>query len=68
MPRRGLALVEWPQSETRMTVCSENLHRLIVEQHLRHPGGCLRVVCVAERDARAGAGLAPSACHLMVAR
>jgi hypothetical protein len=34
----GLALVEWPQSETRMTVCSENLHRLIVEQRLRHPG------------------------------
>ncbi len=34
----GLTLVEWPQSETRMTVCSENLHRLVVEQRLRHPG------------------------------
>jgi len=34
----GLALVEWPQSETRMTVCSERLHGLVVEQRLRHPG------------------------------
>ena len=34
----GVPLVEWPQSETRMTLCSENLHRLIVEQRLRHPG------------------------------
>ena len=34
----GVELVEWPQSETRMTVCSENLHRLVVEQRIRHPG------------------------------
>ena len=34
----GVPLVEWPQSETRMTLCSENLHRLVVEQRLRHPG------------------------------
>jgi hypothetical protein len=33
-----LALVEWPQSETRMTRCSENLHRLIVGERLRQPG------------------------------
>jgi phage terminase large subunit-like protein len=34
----GLQLTEWPQSETRMTICSENLHRLIVEGRLQHPG------------------------------
>jgi len=34
----GLTLVSWGQSETRMTICSENLHRLVVEQRLRHPG------------------------------
>lgn len=34
----GVPLIEWPQSETRMTLCSENLHRLVVEQRLRHPG------------------------------
>jgi phage terminase large subunit-like protein len=34
----GVALVEWPQSETRMTRCSEHLHGLVVEQRLRHPG------------------------------
>jgi phage terminase large subunit-like protein len=34
----GIVLIEWPQSESRMTRCSENLHRLIVEQRLRHPG------------------------------
>ena len=34
----GLRIIEWPQSETRMTICSENLHRLVVEQRLRHPG------------------------------
>ena len=34
----GLPLVEWPQSETRMTICSENLHGLVVERRLRHPG------------------------------
>jgi hypothetical protein len=31
-----LVTVEWPQSETRMTRCSENLHRLIIEGRLRH--------------------------------
>ena len=31
-------VVEWPQSETRMTRCSENVHRLIIEGRLRHPG------------------------------
>ena len=41
----GLTIVEWPQSETRMTICSERLHGLVVEQRLRHPG-------VAERDDR----------------
>ena len=34
----GLTVVEWPQSETRMTICSERLHGLVVEQRLRHPG------------------------------
>lgn len=34
----GIPLVEWPQSETRMTICSERLHGLVVEQRLRHPG------------------------------
>lgn len=34
----GLVCVEWPQSESRMTRCSENLHRLVVEGRLRHPG------------------------------
>lgn len=34
----GLQLVEWAQSETRMTICSENLHRLVTEQRLHHPG------------------------------
>jgi hypothetical protein len=34
----GLQLTEWPQSETRMTLCSENLHRLVTERRLRHPG------------------------------
>lgn len=34
----GLTLTEWPQSETRMTICSERLHGLIVEKRLRHPG------------------------------
>ena len=31
-------LIEWPQSETRMTICSERLHAAIIEQRLRHPG------------------------------
>jgi phage terminase large subunit-like protein len=34
----GLLLIEWPQSESRMTSCSENLHRLVTEQRLRHFG------------------------------
>ena len=34
----GLALTEWPQSESRMTICSERLHGLVVEQRLQHPG------------------------------
>jgi phage terminase large subunit-like protein len=34
----GLVVVSWPQSESRMTICSERLHGLIVEQRLRHPG------------------------------
>jgi phage terminase large subunit-like protein len=34
----GLTLVEWPQSEARMTNCSENLHRLVTEGRLRHFG------------------------------
>jgi phage terminase large subunit-like protein len=34
----GLRVVEWPQSETRMTICSERLHGLIVEERLRDPG------------------------------
>lgn len=34
----GLRTVEWPQSELRMTRCSENLHRLVAEKRLRHPG------------------------------
>jgi len=34
----GITVVEWPQSETRMTICSEKLHGLVVEQRLQHPG------------------------------
>ena len=34
----SLQLTEWPQSETRMTICSENLHRVITEHRLQHPG------------------------------
>ena len=34
----GLTLIEWPQSESRMTSASENLHRLVVEGRLAHPG------------------------------
>jgi phage terminase large subunit-like protein len=34
----GLTLVSWAQSEARMTICSEKLHGLVVEQRLRHPG------------------------------
>jgi hypothetical protein len=34
----GLLVIEWLQTETRMTRCSENLHRLIVEGRFRHAG------------------------------
>lgn len=34
----GLQLTEWPQSESRMTLASEGLHRLVVEGRLLHPG------------------------------
>lgn len=34
----GLVCVSVPQSETRMTLASENLHRLVTENRLRHPG------------------------------
>lgn len=34
----GLTLAEWPQSETRMTICSERLHGLVIERRLQHPG------------------------------
>ena len=34
----GVLLVEWPQSESRMTSASESLHRLIVEGGPQHPG------------------------------
>jgi phage terminase large subunit-like protein len=49
----GIEIVEWPQSETRMTRCSENLHRLVIEQRLRHPG-------VAELDRVANAVAKPT--------
>lgn len=35
----ALPLVSWSQSESRMTICSEKLHGLVVEQRPRHPGG-----------------------------
>jgi phage terminase large subunit-like protein len=34
----GLTMVEFPQSHARMTVASERLHKVIVEQRLRHRG------------------------------
>jgi len=46
-----LELVEWPQSESRMTRCSEHLHALVVEGRLRHPG-------VAELDRHVAAAIA----------
>lgn len=46
-----IPLVEWPQSETRMTISSENLHRLVVERRLRHPG-------IAELDRHVAAAVA----------
>lgn len=47
----GIPLVEWPQSETRMTRCSENLHRIVTEKRLRHPG-------IAELDQHVAAAVA----------
>ena len=32
----GVTVVSWPQSESRMTRCSENLARLVIEQRIRH--------------------------------
>lgn len=46
-----IEIVEWPQSEARMTRCSENLHRVVIEQRLRHPG-------VAELDRHVAAAVA----------
>jgi hypothetical protein len=46
-----LDVVEWPQSEARMTRCSENLHRRVIEGRLRHPG-------VAEQDRHVAAAAA----------
>ncbi len=34
----GLVMVQFPQSHSRMTVASERLHKVIVEQRLRHRG------------------------------
>lgn len=34
----GLTVVQWFQTQTRMTICSENLHRLVVDGRLRHFG------------------------------
>ena len=34
----GLRVVQFPQSHSRMTAASENLHRVIVEGKLTHPG------------------------------
>jgi phage terminase large subunit-like protein len=34
----GITTISWPQSLTRMTICSERLHALIVEGRLRHAG------------------------------
>ena len=34
----GLRVVQFPQSHARMTAASENLHRVIVERKLTHPG------------------------------
>lgn len=47
----GLQLTEWPQSESRMTISSENLHRLVVEGRLQHPG-------IAELDRNVAAAVA----------
>jgi hypothetical protein len=34
----GLTIIEWPQHMTRMTMCWENLHRLVTERRPRHFG------------------------------
>lgn len=34
----GLSVLTFPQSQARMTAASENLHRVIVEGELNHPG------------------------------
>jgi phage terminase large subunit-like protein len=47
-----LTMVEWPQHETRMTICSENLHRTIVEGRLRHRGDRLLDLHVANAEAK----------------
>src|SRR5207244_1899531 len=47
-----LTLVSWPQSETRMTICSERLHAAIVEQRLRHPGHRVLDLHVANAEAK----------------
>jgi phage terminase large subunit-like protein len=44
--------VSWPQSETRMTICSERLHAAIVESRLRHPGDRLLDLHVANAEAK----------------
>jgi hypothetical protein len=45
-------MIEWPQSETRMTICSENLHRVIVDGRLRHPGDRQLDLHVANAEAK----------------
>jgi phage terminase large subunit-like protein len=47
-----LTMIEWPQSETRMTICSENLHRVIVEGRLRQPGDRQLDLHVANAEAK----------------
>lgn len=38
LEREGLRMIEFPQSHARLVPASENLHRVIVEKRLRHPG------------------------------
>ncbi len=47
-----VTLVSWPQTETRMTICSERLHAAIVEQRLRHPGDRLLDLHIANAVAK----------------
>jgi phage terminase large subunit-like protein len=37
LEERGLQMVEWPQSSSRMAPASERLYAAIVEKRLRHP-------------------------------